>query len=100
MTTPTEHRRCVKCGNDIAEYAPGISLCVWCDPNDEVTHPKPTPERAYALLREIAELRKEGEADAEGNPTEWENDDTFDVLHGLISTARDILGVPDGKYVG
>lgn len=28
-------KKCAKCGGDISEYYNGLTLCVWCDPDEE-----------------------------------------------------------------
>jgi len=46
-----------------------------------------------SFARQVAEMRKDGENDGNGEPFVMENDDTWETLSGLIDQARDMLGI-------
>lgn len=51
-------------------------------------------DEAMEFVIDVANLTKDGEqADADSPPFVMENDDAYDTLNGLISDARQILGM-------
>jgi hypothetical protein len=52
-------------------------------------------EKLFEFVRTVAELRKDGELDDEGEEWTMENDDAYDTVMTLISEARSILGIED-----
>jgi hypothetical protein len=55
-------------------------------------------EKLEQFVRQVAELRRDGEDDGEGEEYESENDDNFETLYSLIVQARELLGLPDPLY--
>lgn len=57
---------------------------------------KPTKAQLFALVEDIALMIKDGERDDDGEPTDMQNDDAYETLHNIISSARELLGMkPD-----
>jgi hypothetical protein len=60
-----------------------------------MSHDQDTPARDALLsfVREIAETRKDGDDDGQGEEYALENDDAWETLMGFVDTARSLLGM-------